>query len=244
MPEIAVWLEGIPILSPLAFVLIALAGLVMGVAPSSLPLIGVAFGYAAGNTDQSKKNRGFWLALGLVLGMATVDAIVGAMFGLLGFAVIRVLADYLALTNLVIALMLVVLGLVLLRKIRLPIRLLNPTLKKVDSIGGAYGLGAIFGLSTCPACTPVILPVLGAAAATGEPWLGAALLFIFGIARGVPILIAGAAAGAVKRFEQLSSWVPSVERIGGSLLLIAALYFLYQSAVYRGWVPPLWNLAT
>ena len=240
MPELAAWLGDIPIMSPLAFALIGLAGLVMGVAPSSLPLIGAAFGYVASDSKQSNKTRGLRLAFGLVLGMATVDAIIGGLFGLLGFAVLRVLASYLALTNLVFALLLLVLGLALLRKIRIPMRILNPTFKKVDSVGGAYGLGAIFGLSTCPVCTPMILPVLGAAAATGEPWLGAALLFTFGIARGIPILVAGTAAGALKRLEHLASWVPIIERTGGGLLLIAAFYFLYQSAVYKGWLPPLW----
>lgn len=238
-PELAVWLEGIPLMSPLAFALIALAGLVIGLAPSSLPLLGVAFGYVAGSTRQSGKLRGFWLALGLVLGMATVDAVIGALFGLLGFAVIRALSGYLALTNLVIALLLFILGLALLRKIRLPLRVLRPRLKRADSVAGAYALGAVFGLSTCPACTPLILPVLGAAAATGEAWLGAALLFGFGIARGIPVLIAGTAAGALKGFNRLSSWVPAIERTGGVLLLLAGLYFFYQSAVYQGWVPAL-----
>ena len=242
MPELASWLEGVPIMSPWAFALVAIGGLVMGVAPGSLPLIGAIFGYVAGEHRQQTKIRGFWLAFSVVLGMATMDAVIGALFGFLGFAVIRVLTSYLVLINLLIAIVLIILGLALLRSIRIPLRLSRATLRKADSLSGAYGLGVIAGLSTCPVCTPMILPVLGAAAATGEPWLGAALLFCFGLARGVPILVAGTFAGAVKQFERLSAWIPIIERTGGSLLLIAAVYFLYQSAVYLGWVPPLWGL--
>jgi cytochrome c-type biogenesis protein len=85
----------------------------------------------------------------------------------------------------------------------------------------------------------MVLPVLAAAAGTGVPWLAAALLLTFGLARGVPIAVAGTAAGSVKQLRRLAPWVPRIEKAGGALLLVAAVYFLYQSAVYRGWVPPL-----
>jgi cytochrome c-type biogenesis protein len=84
----------------------------------------------------------------------------------------------------------------------------------------------------------MVLPMLGAVAATGEAWLGAALLFVFGLARGVPLLIAGSATGAVKHLRRATPLVPKLERAGGVLLLLAALYFVYQSAAYAGLVPP------
>ena len=121
------------------------------------------------------------LSTGFVLGMATVDAAVGALFGFLGYAVIRFLTSYLVLTNLFLAALLVVFALVLFRRIRIRLPVLTPALRRADSFPAAYALGIPFGLSACPACTPMILPILGAAAATGEPWLGAVLLFVFGL---------------------------------------------------------------
>ena len=79
---------------------------------------------------------------------------------------------------------------------------------------------------------------VAAAAATGEPWLGAVLLCIFGLARGVPLLLAGTATGMVKHLRQFSTWVPMIERASGSLMLLASLYFLYQTAAYAGLVTP------
>lgn len=174
-----------------------------------------------------------------MLGIATVDAAIGGLFGFVGDAVIRVLAGSLAITNLVLAGLLVAMGLALLRVIHVPWLRLQARPREVSSFGGAYALGIPFGLSTCPACTPMVLPVLGAAAATGEAWVGAALLFTFGIARGVPLLIAGAATGAAMRLHRAAFWAPRIERAGGVLLLLAALYFLYEGAAATGAVPPL-----
>jgi len=233
MIDFAAWLEQVPPTSPVAFGLVALAGLVMGVAPSSLPLISAVVGTVAARREtQAEVARWETLSFpaGFMLGIATVDAMVGALFGFVGFLVIQVLAESLALTNLVIALVLVVVGLALLRLVRVPWFRLDMRTTPVRSFGGAYALGIPFGLSTCPACVPMVLPVLGAAAATGKPWLGAALLFTFGLARGLPLLVAGAATGTVKHMRKLALIVPRIERWGGVLVLIAAAYFFYQSA--------------
>ena len=56
-------------------------------------------------------------------------------------------------------------------------------------------------LSTCPARTPLLLPVT-AAAGSADPLMGAVLMGTFGIARGVPIVIAGALAGAATQFPR------------------------------------------
>jgi hypothetical protein len=38
---------------------------------------------------------------------------------------------------------------------------------------------------------------------------------------------------------RLTPFVPAIERVGGIVLLLAALFFLYQSAVYFGFAPPI-----
>ena len=142
-----------------------------------------------------------------------------------------------------IAAILTVLGLALLRKIHIVVPIRRPQARRVETLAAAYGLGVPFGLTTCPACTPMVLPVLGAAAATGSPWSGGLLLFVFGVARGLPLLLVGAAAQAAGRAPRLTSWMPAIERAGGILLLASALFFVYQSAVAAGLVPPIAFLA-
>ena len=243
MSDLLAQLQSIPADSVAAFALVALAGLVMGVAPSSLPLMSVVVGTVAAREDtrdRAAERRALLFAGGFVLGIATVDAALGAVFGFAGDVVIRALAGSLALTNLLLAALLVVIGLALLRVIRVPWLRLDARPREVASFGGAYALGIPFGLSACPACTPMVLPILGAAAATGEAWLGAALLFVFGLARGVPLVAAGVATGTVKHLRRAAPLVPRIERVGGVLVLLAAVLFLYQSAAYAGLVPPLW----
>lgn len=216
---------------------VALAGLIVGVAPSSLPLYSVVGGYVGGQA--SGRTKGLLLSACFILGQATVDAGIGILFGFLGLAVIVTIARWLAVTNLVIAAILVVLGLALLRKIHIVMPVLQPEARRVHTFAAAYALGVPFGLTTCPACTPMVLPVLGAAAATGSPWTGGLLLFVFGLGRGLPLVLVGAATQAVSRVPRLTSWVPAIERAGGVVLLLAALFFLYQSAVFSGVAPPL-----
>lgn len=242
MTELLAQFHELPAVSLAAFALVAVAGLLMGLAPSSLPLVSVVVGSVAGRGSARARpagRRGLVFAAGFVLGIATIDAAMGGLFGFVGDAMIRVLAGSLVITNLVLAGLLVAMGLALLRVIRVPWLRLQARPREVTSFGGAYALGIPFGLSTCPACTPMVLPVLGAAAATGEAWVGAALLFTFGIARGVPLLIAGAATGAAMHLRRATAWIPRIERAGGALLLLVAVYFLYQSAAYAGFVPPL-----
>lgn len=234
---ITTWLNQASGISALVLAAAALAGLLVGIAPSSLPLYSVVGGYVGGQA--SGRAKGLLLSAGFILGQATVDAGIGILFGFLGLTVVITIARNLALTNLLIAAILVVLGLALLRKIHIVLPVLHPEARRVDSFAAAYALGVPFGFTTCPACTPMVLPVLGAAAATGSPWLGGLLLFVFGLARGVPLLVVGAAAQAVKRVPRFTLWVSTIERGGGILLLLAALFFLYQSAAYWGLVPPL-----
>jgi cytochrome c-type biogenesis protein len=242
MNDLLAQLETVAANSATAFALVALAGLLIGVAPSSLPLMSVVVGTVAGGETRkipAPRARALRFALGFVLGMATVDAAVGALFGFLGFVVIAALARSLAITNLVIGVGLAVIGLALLRLVRVPWINVAPRLQANASFGGGYLLGIPFGLSTCPACTPMVLPVLGAAAATGDAWVGAALMLTFGLARGTPIVVAGTVAGAATHARRLMPLLPKIERAGGVLVLLAAAYFLYQSAAFAGLVPPL-----
>jgi hypothetical protein len=74
---------------------------------------------------------GLWLSAGFALGIA-VDAVSGALFGLAGFAVLRVLASSLAIAYALLGIILAVTGLALLRVVHI----VNPgarSLPKSDS---------------------------------------------------------------------------------------------------------------
>ena len=232
-------------LTPTSLLVIVFVGLIVGVSPSSFPLLSVAIGFVAGKQSDgttSLRRQGFVLSLGFVLGIALVDAVLGAFFGSVGFLVLRVLNQYMSYAYTLITLLLVFLGLVLLRIVRVRIRLLEPSKRAANDFFSAFMLGIPFGLSTCPACTPLLLPILAVAASSGDPYLGGLLLFTFGIARGIPILLVGTTSDILRQTQKHYSWTSRVEQIGGVLLLLAAPYFAYQAAAYAGWVPPIQSL--
>jgi cytochrome c-type biogenesis protein len=241
MNDLRQLLETITELTPYAIALAALAGLIVGIAPSSFPLLSVAVSLGTGQGAANKDRRsilGLRLSAGFALGIATVDAIVGALFGLLGFAVMPVLVSFLGLAYALLAIILAIIGLALLRVIHIVIPMLSPSANSTRTILGAYLLGLPFGLSACPACTPLMLPVVGAAAMTADPLMGAMLMLAFGLARGIPIVFAGTIAGSLAHLRHTGTFTRSVERVGGVLVLAAAAYFLYQVAIYAGWLAP------
>ncbi len=86
--------QDIAILSPMSVLLMAAAGLVVGIAPGSYPLLAVGAGLSAGSkpAGAAARSRTLFLAGGFVLGIALVDAVMGGLFGLVGFVVLRSLA--------------------------------------------------------------------------------------------------------------------------------------------------------
>lgn len=227
-------LEVLGSVSLAAFGIVFAAGFMMGLAPSSYALYPVVAGFVAGDEERSG-SRALTLSSAFVLGTATVDAALGALFGWLGGVVIEAVAGYLVLWNLLAAALLTLFGLALLRVVRVRWPVVRMTWRKAHSIPGAYALGIPFGLTACPACTPMVLPMLGAAAATGTWWFGALLMFVFGLARGVPLLLVGAGAGLIDRVRGGGRWIGSLERVAGALLLLAALYFL-GNGLWTAWV--------
>lgn len=241
MTELEQLLQSITTLTPFAIGVVALAGLIVGIAPSSFPLLSVAAGLAAGQGETNPRQRriqGLWLSAGFVLGIATVDAILGVLFGLMGLAVLRVLVSFLGIAYGLLAVVLTVMGLALLRVIHIVIPTITPSAQSKRSFLGSYLLGLPFGLSTCPACTPLLLPVVAAAALTADPLIGAVLMFTFGLARGVPILVAGTAVGSLTNLRHSGSFIRWIERLGGAAMLAAAAYYIYQAMIYFGWLSP------
>ncbi len=151
MSGIETFLQNIDGLTPLTVALVLLAGLIVGIAPSSFPLIAVATGLGAGEGTSATDNarmRGFCLSPGFALGIVTVDVILGGLFGLAGFAVLRLLTSALAYVYGLLALMLALTALALWRVIHIVIPMLRPSAGSASTFFGAYALGLPFGLST------------------------------------------------------------------------------------------------
>jgi copper chaperone CopZ len=124
----------------------------------------------------------------------------------------------------------VLLGLAMLGKFRLRAPALSAPGRKVESLAGAYALGLPFGLvgSACPCSIPVVLAMLLYAGSVGSPWFGAALLFVFALVRGLPLLLAGTFTGLLKDVKAIARWQPRLEKASGALLFVLGAGFVGQ----------------
>lgn len=239
MPDFTALLADIDKVTFASIGIMALAGLVVGVAPGSYPLAAAAIGLAAGDGGQtgiSSRMPALRLSAAYALGIAVIDALVGALFGLIGFAVLDVLVKLMVYAYFGLSILLGVAALALFRIIYLPIRLISIGPRRATGVTDAFGLGLLFGLTTCPACTPLILPIIIGASTTTDPLLGGILLFAFGIGRGVPIVLAATVTGFLARTLDAMRAVAWLERIVGLLMLGASVWLAYQGAIYAGWV--------
>lgn len=209
-------------------------GLVAGFGPCVLPMLPAVFGYVTGTVTRDSAaappNTLLGRALGLsavfVVGMSIVFATIGALAGLLGRALMFGSWSYY-----VVAAICVVVALQMLELIDLPLDRVNallPTKRpKRRGIVGAFIFGMLFGLVASPCSTPILAAIATIAATTGSAARGAALLFVYGLGKGVPLLLLGTASGSLAFMRKVSSITPWLTKLGGVGLLAAAGYLIW-----------------
>ena len=207
---------------------VLVAGVFVGLTPGAYLAGPAILGYINSGTEG---RRGALLrrATAYVFGAAMPVAAFGLLVGFLGDAVLLAVSERVVIWYLLVALVVGVNGLLLsgLVVARLPAYLPRP--KPVASAGGAFLLGLPLGLAACPACTPLLFPIASVAAGSGGPLYGAGLLFLFGLGRGVPILVGAASLGALQRLRRAIPLGLSAQRVAGWLLLATAALYLAQA---------------
>lgn len=215
---------------PAAFGIALVGGLVAGLGPCVLPMLPAVFGYVTGTVAKDTQDRPVMRGLGLscafVLGMSMVFAAVGAVAGLVGRALLVDAWGYYG-----AAAVCIVIGLQMLGIVELPVDRLNRLLplKRPDRRGivGAVLFGMLFGLVASPCSTPILAAIATVAATTGSAAKGAALLFVYGIGKGVPLLVLGIASGSLTLMSSVSRATPVLTKVGGGGLLVAAAYLIW-----------------
>jgi cytochrome c-type biogenesis protein len=209
-----------------------LGGLVAGFGPCVLPMLPAVFGYVTGHVADAELAHGAsWrralaLSATFVLGMALFFAGIGAAAGAIGHAIIVGPWAYYA-----VAAICVVLGLQMLGLIHLPFDALNRFLpsKRPTRRGfvGAFLFGILFGIVASPCSTPILAAIATIAAARGSAVQGAAMLFVYGLGKGVPLLLLGLASGSLALMKSFSRATGVLTKIGGVALLGAAGYLIW-----------------
>lgn len=193
--------------------------------PRSLMIIPVVMGYLAGPME----NKTFGRAFAFVLGMTAADIGLGVLFAFVGRGAGEIFGPR---WEIIIGAVLIILGLRWLNLFRFRTVGFDLQARKTRNVGAAFVLGVPFSMSFCPFCIPSLLTLLTVAAATGRVWYSALLMVFFSLGRGLPLLAAGVSVGYLKKAERVQRYIPILEKIGGVVLIIMGVYYLYNFSQY------------
>ena len=215
----------VPAESPLFPPLIFLLGMLTSLGPCNLAMVPVIIGYVGGQHDLTRR-KGFWLSVCFTLGSAVTFMLLGIIAATIG----GLFGTESKILHWIVALVCITVGLSLLGAFKLNfdfVTRLQPKRVAVTGRIGAFLLGLIVGLAGSRCGTPVLVAILAIAMKEGSLAYGAALLFVYGLGRGVPIVLAGTFTGVVKAIPAMERWTGWMEKAAGVIIIAIGLYFIW-----------------
>jgi len=212
--------------SLLAYLLVFLGGVVTSIGPCNVAMIPLIVGYVGGSTNLSR-GRSFTLSLTFATGLALTFMALGVIASLVG----GLIGGTSRIWYYAVAAVCILIALHMWGAIRLPEIAGLARLREriaLRGIPGALALGLVSGLVASQCATPVLAAILTyVMARQGALVYGAALLFVYALGRGVPVVLAGTFTGALKQFRALGRWSRVIEKVSAVIILSVGLYFLW-----------------
>ena len=209
-----------------AYLLVFVGGVATSIGPCNVAMIPLVIGFVGGSPDLSR-GRSFALALTFSTGLAITFMLLGVAAALVGGLVGAATSAWFYL----VAAVCLLIGLQMLGVIHLAMPSWFGRLREgvsLRGIPGALALGLVSGLVASQCATPVLAAILTyVLAQQGSLVYGAALLFVYALGRGVPIVLAGTFTGALKGLRALGRWSGIIEKTSGVIVIAVGLYFLW-----------------
>lgn len=212
-------------ISPLAVLLVFAGGVVTSIGPCNMAMIPLIVGFVGGSRDLSR-GRSLVLSTTFATGLAITFMLLGVVVAFVG----GLIGTGHKWFYYIVAGVCLLIGLQLLGVLHLPMPdlLANQRQKmRWRGVPGALALGLVSGLVASQCATPVLAAILTYVMAEGAIAYGAALLFIYALGRGVPIVVAGTFAGALKQFRVFGRWSETLERVSGAIVIGVGLYLVW-----------------
>jgi cytochrome c-type biogenesis protein len=212
-----------------------LAGILMFLAPCTLPLVPAFLGFLGGAHDAgtgtvSLRRRVFVNAVLYVIGFTAVFIVMGTLFGLAGSAIAHHRTTLTRIGGAFVLLfgmsMTGIISLAFLERERRfrPIRFLKP-----GNPGSALLFGMTFALGWSPCIGPILGSILLLASSSSTAVSGAILLAIFSMGLALPFLAIAAGYGhAAQHTAMFSRVLPWITRIGGIFLMFMGVLMLFD----------------
>lgn len=218
-------LERLQDASLLGFILVFGGGVVTSLGPCNLATIPLIEGVVGGSPDLSRRCA-FALSSTFAVGLAITFMLLGVAAALLG----GLIGGTSRIWFYVVAAVCVVLGLRMLGVLRFAAPTWFGGVRERVSLRGVPGaltLGLVSGLVASQCATPVLAAILTYVMAEGALLYGAALLLVYALGRGVPVVLAGTFTGVVKRLQAAGRWTTAIERGSGVVMIGVGAYFAW-----------------
>lgn len=213
------------------------AGVLMFLAPCTLPIVPAYLAFIAGVSKQSaavgvvERARIRRSALYFVSGFGVTFVAMGALAGYLG----TLIAPWQSLISQVGGALIIFFGLMVLGLFRLPVLSRSLTLRPPRFLtpgnpSAAATMGVVFALGWTPCVGPVLATVLVVASTSGAVLSGIVLLGAFGLGLAIPfLLVAFLYARVAERWQHWTGFFAFTTYVGGVLLILLGLILLTQN---------------
>jgi len=205
------------------------AGLLLAFTPCMFPMVPILSGIIVGRGHKITHMHGFILSLAYVMGMALTYAAVGVAAGLSGTLLSNALQIPWVLGSFAAIFVLLSLSMFGFYELQLPTALqsrLSDTSNKLHGghLSGVLVMGALSAIIVGPCVAAPLAGALLYIGQTHDALLGGSALFAMALGMGVPLLLIGASAGTL--LPRAGSWMESVKRFFGVLLLAVAIWII------------------
>lgn len=212
--------------SVLGYLLVFFGGVVTSIGPCNVAMIPLVVAFVGGSRDLSR-GRSFALSGIFVLGLSITYVLLGMIAAFVG----GLIGGASSVWYYVVATVCLAIGLQMLGVINIPLPSWFGGLREkvaLKGLPGALLLGLVSGLVASQCATPVLAAIVTYVLASKSALLyGAALLFIYALGRGLPIVLAGTFTGVLKQLRALGQWSHLIERASGIVMLAVGLYFVW-----------------
>ena len=210
-----------------AYVIVFVGGIVTSIGPCNIAMIPLVIAFVGGQKDISR-GRSLALSSAFALGLAVTLMILGVVASVVG----GMLGGNSRVWYYIVAAVCIVMGLQWVGVFSLPLPdWAGRSREKIQRRGvlGALLLGLASGLVASGCATPALAAILTLVMSEGAIAYGASLLLVYGLGRGVPIVLFGTFAGLLKLIPQMMRWTARLEQVSGVLMIGIGLYFLWAA---------------
>ncbi len=212
--------------SLIGYILVFFGGIITSIGPCNAAMVPLIIGYVGGTANLPRR-KAFEISLVFAIGLAITFMVLGIIASLLG----GLLGGTTRIWYYLVAVVCFLIGLQMVGVFHInPPPWFGGLRERIKTKGlwGALLLGLISGLVASQCATPVLAAILTYVMAKKESIIyGAVLLFIYALGRGVPIVLAGTFAGALKRIRSLGKWSGVLERASGVIIILVGFYFIW-----------------